>query len=71
MRHFDEDVDIARRISDAAERLGLMVRPMGANNVMSPPLILSKGNVDFIVETLGAAIDKVTDGLVRDGVRIA
>jgi hypothetical protein len=31
-------------------------------------LIITKGEVDFIVDTLGAAIRKVTDQLVRENV---
>jgi len=70
-RPFPDEVDIGRRISDAAEKRGLLVRPMGALNVMSPPLILTEDQVDFIEENLRAAIIEVTDDLVRDGVRVA
>jgi hypothetical protein len=37
---------------------------------MSPALTITEGEVDFVVETLGRAIAKVTDDLVRDGIRI-
>jgi adenosylmethionine-8-amino-7-oxononanoate aminotransferase len=37
---------------------------------MSPPLVISEGQVDFVVETLEKAIRKVTDELVREGYRI-
>jgi putrescine aminotransferase len=60
----------SKRISDTAEAMGLLVRPMGHLNVMSPPLVITEGQVDFIVETLGRAISKVTDELVREGYRI-
>ncbi len=61
----------SKRISDVAEAMGLIVRPIGHLNVMSPPLILSEGQVDFIAETLEKAITRVTDDLVREGFRIA
>lgn len=67
---FPDEVDIGRRISDAAEKRGLLVRPMGALNVMSPPLVITEEQVDFIAENLRAAILDVTDTLVRDGVRV-
>jgi adenosylmethionine-8-amino-7-oxononanoate aminotransferase len=65
-----DGVNESKRISDAAEAMGLMVRPIGHLNVMSPPLTITKGQVDFVVETLGRAIRKVTDELVREGHRI-
>ena len=65
-----EELDIGKRISNASEALGLLVRPMGHLNVMSPPLVITKDEVDFVVETLGKAIGQVTDALVREGVRI-
>lgn len=65
-----EAANESRRISDVAESLGLMVRPIGHLNVMSPPLVIGEGQVDFIVETLERAIRRVTDDLVREGYRI-
>ncbi len=60
----------SKRISNAAEAMGLMVRPMGHLNVMSPPLVITEANVDFVVEVLEKAIRGVTDELVREGYRI-
>ncbi|MCV2870498.1 aminotransferase [Defluviimonas sp. WL0002] len=65
-----DEVGESKRISDACEAMGLMVRPMGHLNVMSPPLVITEGQVDFVVETLGKAIREVTDQLVREGIRI-
>ena len=65
-----DGVNESKRISDAAEAMGLMVRPIGHLNVMSPPLTITQGQVDFVVETLDRAIRKVTDELVREGHRI-
>ena len=70
MRKLPDEIDIGKRISDAAEALGLMVRPMGHQNVMSPPLVITEEQVDFTVDTLARAVREVTDALVRDGVRI-
>jgi adenosylmethionine-8-amino-7-oxononanoate aminotransferase len=60
----------SRRIADAAQARGLIVRPIGHLNVMSPPLVITADEVDFTVDTLRAAIVEVTDTLVREGVRI-
>lgn len=57
----------AKRIADAAEAMGLMVRPMGHLNVMSPPLIMTREDADFVVETLEKAIRQVTEDLRREG----
>ena len=65
-----DGVNESKRISDACEAMGLMVRPIGHLNVMSPALTITEGEVDFVVETLGKAIAKVTDDLVREGIRI-
>lgn len=65
-----DGVNESKRISDAAEAMGLMVRPIGHLNVMSPPLTITKGQVDFVVETLERAIRRVADELVREGHRI-
>ncbi len=60
---FPETIDIAKVISDIADVKGLMVRPIGNLNVMSPPLIITKEEVDFIVTTLRASIIEAMDSL--------
>lgn len=65
-----DGVNESKRISDAAEAMGMMVRPMGHLNVMSPPLVITEAQVDFVAETLERAIRQVTDELVREGHRI-
>ena len=60
----------SKRISDLCESMGLLVRPIGHLNVMSPPLIITEGQIDFVAETLEVAIRRVTDDLVREGYRL-
>jgi putrescine---pyruvate transaminase len=50
--------------------MGLIVRPIGHLNVMSPPLVITTQDVDFVVETLEKAIRTVADDLVRDGYKV-
>ena len=65
-----DEANESKRISNAAEAMGLMVRPIGHLNVMSPPLTITTGQVDFVVETLRKAILQVTDELTREGFRL-
>ena len=65
-----DGVNESKRISNAAEEMGLIVRPMGHLNVMSPPLTITEAQVDFIAEVLEEAIRRITDELVREGYRI-
>ncbi len=64
---FPDEVDIGTRISKFCEEKGLIVRPLGHLNVLSPSLVLTRDEVDFIVETLRQAICTVTDDLIREG----
>jgi adenosylmethionine-8-amino-7-oxononanoate aminotransferase len=60
---FPDDINIGKRISDAAEARGLLVRPIGHLNVLSPPLILTPAQIDFVVDTLRDAITAVHQDL--------
>ena len=62
-----DEINIGKRISNAAEDMGLLIRPIGHLNVMSPPLTLSREDVDFLVKTLSAAIKQVTGELKVEG----
>ena len=65
---FPDEINIGKRITQVCEELGLIVRPLGHLNVMSPPLVLSRSNVDFILDILGKSIRRVSDDLAREGV---
>jgi len=53
---FAEEVDIGKLVSNQADARGLILRPVGNLNVMSPPLIITREHVDFIVDTLRESI---------------
>jgi len=53
---YPDEINIGHRVSNQADALGLMVRPVENLNIMSPSLIITKENVDFIVNTLREAI---------------
>jgi len=58
---FPEEMDIGKVVSDIADKKGLMVRPIGHLNVMSPPLIITRDEVDFAVATLRDSIVEATE----------
>jgi putrescine---pyruvate transaminase len=51
--------DIPARVARAAYRRGLMVRVSGPNLILSPPLVISDAELDFLCGTLEAAFDEV------------
>ncbi|PCH94863.1 MAG: aspartate aminotransferase family protein [Gammaproteobacteria bacterium] len=64
---FPEEMDIGKQISNHADAKGLIVRPIVHLNVMSPPLILTKNDIDFIVDTLRASINETLIDLEGQG----
>lgn len=63
-----DEANISRRISVDCEAHGLLVRPIGHLDVLSPPLVMTKDDVDFIVPTLRHAIEKASAELKAEGV---
>lgn len=62
-----DSVNISRRISARCETNGLLVRPIGHLDVLSPPLTLTLKDVDFVVDTLRDAIERTTAELKAEG----
>jgi len=60
-------LDIGKLIANAAEELGLIVRPIERLNIMSPGLTITEEDVDFIIHNLGQAIERVASGLRNKG----
>ena len=58
-RHYPEELDVGKLVANACEPRGLIVRPMVHLNVMSPPLVIDRDDVDRIVSTLRDAIVEV------------
>ncbi len=65
--HLPDEINISKRISNLCENKGLLVRPLGHLDVMSPPLTLSIKEADFLVDTLHDAIEETTHDLTREG----
>jgi adenosylmethionine-8-amino-7-oxononanoate aminotransferase len=52
--------DLPARVAREAYRRGLMTRVSGSNMILSPPLVISAQEVDFLCTTLEAAFDAVS-----------
>lgn len=65
---FPDAVNIGKRISDAAESRGLLVRPIGNLNVLSPPLTITKDEIDDLVAILRDAMAEVAADLSTEGI---
>jgi adenosylmethionine-8-amino-7-oxononanoate aminotransferase len=61
------EVKIGHRIAAYCQNRGLMVRPLGHLNILSPPLILTREEIETIVETLRESIKLTMDDLVQEG----
>lgn len=61
------EVHIGNRIADHCQKRGLIVRPIAHLNVLSPPLILTKEQIDTMVAILRESITAAIDDLVREG----
>ncbi len=55
--------DVPARVARACYRRGLMVRVSGGNMILSPPLVISEGELDFLGTTLEAAFDEIAGTL--------
>ncbi|MCR8726346.1 aminotransferase class III-fold pyridoxal phosphate-dependent enzyme [Frigidibacter sp. ROC022] len=70
-RPLPDAAQVSIRISKATEARGLLVRPLGPLVILSPALILTLDEADFIVDTLAEVIPLVADTLVHDGYEVS
>ena len=61
------DNEVGRRIDAHCQRLGLLVRPLINMCVMSPPLIITREQIDDLVAILREGISRTMDDLRREG----
>ncbi|MBL0147464.1 MAG: aminotransferase class III-fold pyridoxal phosphate-dependent enzyme [Ideonella sp.] len=57
--------DIPARVARAAYERGLMVRVSGPNLILSPPLVITTAELDFLCDALEAAFAQVADEIAR------
>lgn len=65
---FPAEVNIGKRISNRCEELGVIIRPVGHLNILSPPLIITKDEIDQLVEVLRRSITEVALELRKEGI---
>ena len=63
-----DEAHIGERIAAQCQKRGVIVRPIGHLNVMSPPLTMTKTEVDILVGTLGESIEATMDDLKKESV---
>ncbi len=61
------DYEVGNRIDKYCQELGLIVRPIINMCVMSPPLVITKSQVDDMVDILRKGIEKAMDDVRREG----
>jgi adenosylmethionine-8-amino-7-oxononanoate aminotransferase len=61
------DVETGRRIDKHCHELGLLVRPLINMCVMSPPLVITREQIDEMVSILREGISRTMDDLRREG----
>lgn len=63
---FDDEVAIAKRIYYHSKDRGLIIRPIGSLNVLSPPLTYDRAAIDETVAILRASILATMDDLIKE-----
>jgi len=64
---FDASINIGGRVAEVCEQRGLIVRPVGHLNVLSPPLTLTKHEIDSMVAILREGIESTMSKLRAEG----
>jgi len=62
-----EEAEIGTRIANHCQARGLIVRPIAHLNVLSPPLIMTRSEIDTMVAVLHESIRATQDDLSREG----
>ncbi|MBO68243.1 MAG: aspartate aminotransferase family protein [Acidiferrobacteraceae bacterium] len=63
-----DEAEIGNRIATHCQERGLIVRPIAHLNVLSPPLIMTRSEIDTMVEVLHESIRATQDDLTREGI---
>jgi adenosylmethionine-8-amino-7-oxononanoate aminotransferase len=64
------DYDIGKRIDTHCQSLGLLVRPLVNMCVISPPIIITRGDIDKVVNILRTGIERTMADLQREGIAL-
>jgi adenosylmethionine-8-amino-7-oxononanoate aminotransferase len=61
------DYEVGKRIDRHCQQLGLLVRPLINMCVMSPPLVITRRQIDDLVAILREGLERTTEDLRREG----
>lgn len=64
---YDSELGVATRVREACFRRGLIIRAARNCMMMAPPLVISKAEVDMLVDTIRDALDEVRPTLSAAG----
>ena len=67
---FDANLKVGARVAGACMKQGLIARAMPNGDILgfAPPLVISRDEIDQVIDRARTAVDQVTDELVREGV---
>ena len=68
-RAFDPKVGVGPRLMAAAQTHGVITRAMGDSIAFSPPLIITREEIDELFDRVGEALDEVEAWVESEGVR--
>lgn len=64
---FPTDLDVGEEVVGACKKRGVLVRPIGPLNVISPPCCMTKEDVDFFVKVMRESILEVAEKYCQEG----
>ena len=64
---FPDEINIGKRVSNRCEEMGLLVRSIVHLNIMSPAFVITRSQVDFVVDTLRSGIEATMADLRKEG----
>jgi L-2,4-diaminobutyrate transaminase len=69
---FDASLAVGARVAQACLERGLIARAMPQGDILgfAPPLVIDRSEADQIVSITRAAVEAVTETLIREGVRV-
>ncbi len=67
LERFEKPGTVGSRLRDLSIEGGAIMRAVGDTMIISPPLTISGEEIDFLVDTARAALDRLADELTREG----
>lgn len=59
---FDPQLQVPKRVTDALQRRGFLLRALGASVLLAPPLISTEAQIEALLATLRQCLDEATPG---------